>query len=97
MLDKVKVVTGDGRVNFSEKIAGDFDAIHVGAAAPEIPKYLIESLATNGRMIIPVGPEGHDQVYQQIDKDKNGKITITDLMGVIYVPLTDKDHQLQNS
>ena len=35
-------------------------------------------------MIIPVGPEGQDQVYQQIDKDEDGKITIVDLMGVIW-------------
>lgn len=32
-----------------------FQAIHVGAAAPEIPPDLVEQLAKPGRMFIPVG------------------------------------------
>jgi hypothetical protein len=29
----------------------------------------------------------------KVDKGLDGKLTKTTLMGVIYVPLTDKDHQ----
>ena len=96
MIEKVKVILGDGRNN-NDKILGSFDAIHVGAAAPKIPDFLLEKLGPNGRMIIPVGPEGETQIYKQVDKDASGKIEITDMMGVIYVPLTDKAHQLEIS
>lgn len=34
---------------------GPYDAIHVGAAAPTLPKELVEQLARPGRMFIPVG------------------------------------------
>ncbi len=34
---------------------GPYDAIHVGAAAPTLPKGLVEQLARPGRMVIPVG------------------------------------------
>lgn len=46
-------------------------------------------------MILPIGPDGGNQVFTQVDKLTNGKINITELMGVMYVPLTDKDHQIK--
>lgn len=56
-------------------------------------KQLIEQLSPGGRLILPVGPEGHDQELIQVDKNTQGKVTKTKLMGVIYVPLTDKEKQ----
>jgi len=44
-------------------------------------------------MIIPVGPVGANQDLEQIDKNADGTYTRTKLMGVVYVPLTDKDSQ----
>ncbi|XP_030376093.1 protein-L-isoaspartate(D-aspartate) O-methyltransferase [Scaptodrosophila lebanonensis] len=89
MLDsgKLIIVEGDGRKGFSAH--APYDAIHVGAAAPETPTELINQLANGGRLIVPVGPEGGSQYMQQYDKDGNGKVNMTRLMGVMYVPLTD--------
>ena len=94
----LSLVVGDGRLGLASE--GPFDAIHVGAAAPEIPEALLRQLAPGGRMIIPVGPEATrsavetDQFLLRIDKDLEGKVETKKLMGVIYVPLTDKEHQL---
>ncbi|KAG5352874.1 hypothetical protein C0989_012404 [Termitomyces sp. Mn162] len=84
---KITIVTGDGR----EDSTGPYDVIHVGAAAPSTPRKLIEQLASPGRMFIPVGT--HIQSILHIDKDQDGKVTETQVMGVSYVPLTDLDKQ----
>ena len=95
----LSLVIGDGRAGFAS--AGPYNAIHVGAAAPEIPPALVEQLAPGGRMIIPVGPEATktaletDQHLLCVDKKADGTVETRKLMGVIYVPLTDKDHQLK--
>ena len=44
-------------------------------------------------MIVPIGPEHDDQILVQIDKTADGKIKKSSLMGVVFVPLTDKDRQ----
>ena len=60
---------------------------------------LVNQLLPGGRIIIPVGPEGRDQFLEQIDKstDGGGMITRTKLMGVRYVPLTDKARQIRDT
>ncbi|XP_051477172.1 protein-L-isoaspartate(D-aspartate) O-methyltransferase-like isoform X2 [Apus apus] len=88
---RVKLVVGDGRQGYPEE--APYDAIHVGAAAAAVPKELLEELKPGGRLILPVGPEGANQVLMQYDKTREGQVVETQLMGVIYVPLTDREKQ----
>ena len=88
MLDsgQVKFVTGDGRKGWEE--GAPYDAIHVGAAAAEHHKVLVDQLKAPGRLFVPV-EEGFLQHIYVIDKDKNGSVDRKKLYGVQYVPLTD--------
>jgi len=62
-----------------------FDIIVVTAAANEIPKPLIDQLAENGRLVIPVGEPGAIQELMLLVK-KNGKIEKERLTFVRFVP-----------
>ncbi|KAM3717292.1 Protein-L-isoaspartate(D-aspartate) O-methyltransferase [Dirofilaria immitis] len=75
---RIILVKGDGRKGYEKE--APYTAIHVGAAAPEIPTELIKQLAKGGRMLIPVGPEGGPQRFVQVDKDTNGNVTQKNLM-----------------
>ena len=91
---KIILVCGDGRKGYKEY--APYKAIHVGAAAPQIPKDLYEQLDKNGRMFIPVGGQYDSQYICVVDKDINGKITERRVMSVNYVPLTSAEKQLGN-
>ncbi|VDN56134.1 unnamed protein product [Dracunculus medinensis] len=89
---RILMVEGDGRLGYPP--SAPYKAIHVGAAAPDFPKNLIDQLARGGRMLIPVGAARSNQKFVQVDKDEDGRVTKRELMGVIYVPLTSKEEQL---
>ncbi|KAI8924551.1 L-isoaspartyl protein carboxyl methyltransferase [Entophlyctis helioformis] len=92
----VSLLCGDGRHDiFTTDAVPKFDAIHVGAAAPTLPQTLVDQLASPGRMIIPVGAERGEQYLLQLDKDSTGRITQRELMGVMYVPLTEASRQVR--
>jgi protein-L-isoaspartate(D-aspartate) O-methyltransferase len=50
----VRVHVGDGTLGVLER--APFDAIAVGAAAPELPQTLYGQLAERGRLVLPIGP-----------------------------------------
>lgn len=83
----VRVIAGDGTRGFPE--LAPYDAIIVSAAAPELPRALVEQLAEGGRMIIPVGWEDSQQL--QLIEKRNGQLRTTLRELCRFVPLVAED------
>jgi protein-L-isoaspartate(D-aspartate) O-methyltransferase len=74
---------GDGYKGWKE--FSPFDIVIVTAAAEQIPEPLIEQLAENGRLIIPIGAPNAVQELILLEK-KKGKIEKSRLTFVRFVP-----------
>ena len=79
----VHVVHGDGSRGLREH--SPFNKVLVAAAAPEIPPTLIEQLAGDGRLIIPVGSRFEQQL--QLVRKVGGAISVTQHELCRFVPL----------
>ena len=76
--------TGDGYNGWKEH--APFDVIMVTAADDHIPQPLLDQLAENGRLIMPVGaPSSAQQIVLAVKK--NGRIERSKLAMVRFVPL----------
>ena len=84
--NSVTLIHGDGGIGLPEH--APFDRILVAAAAPRVPEPLIEQLAPEGIMLIPVGSRGFFQDLLMIQKDVEGNVTSRNWGGVAFVPLT---------
>ncbi len=62
-----------------------YDGIIVTAAAPRLPEKLLEQLAPGGRMVIPVGPTGFQDLLLVTRKDDH--FEEVSLSAVSFVPL----------
>lgn len=62
-----------------------YDGIIVAAAAPEYPQALLEQLKTGGRLVMPVGPHGHQDLVAVTRR--NGEFDEEYLGAVTFVPL----------
>ena len=82
-LHTIQFRTGDGYFGWPE--AAPFDAILVTAAAPRVPKPLLDQLKPGGRIVIPVGVD--DQNLEVVTKSADGT-TVDDLMPVLFGPMT---------
>jgi protein-L-isoaspartate(D-aspartate) O-methyltransferase len=80
----VTVIVGDG--NFGWKQESPYDAIIVTAAAPEIPQSLVEQLAADGRMVLPVAVNHEEQHLLRLRK-RGETVIREDLGSVRFVPL----------
>ena len=81
----VEVRIGDGYAGWPDK--APFDGIVVTAAAPRVPKALVEQLRTGGRMVIPVGGEGEIQYLKLLTKRADGGVDEKRVLPVRFVPL----------
>lgn len=83
---RITLRTGDGSLGWPEH--APFNAIIVTAAARDVPPALLEQLAPDGRMAIPVGEPWGDQELRLLEKDAPGKVTSRRVLSVAFVPLT---------
>lgn len=67
--------------------AAPFDRIMVTAGATFIPQPLVDQLADEGRMVIPTGPAGGEQILKLVIKHDAFRIDIRDTVPVRFVPL----------
>jgi protein-L-isoaspartate(D-aspartate) O-methyltransferase len=86
--DRVTIIRGDGSVGLAQE--APYDRIVVTAAAPDIPKPLVEQLKRGGILLIPVGNLSLFQNLMRIKKDAAGKVREENLGGVAFVPLTGR-------
>ncbi len=87
----IHVKAGDGYLGWPE--AKPFDAIIVTAAPDHLPRPLIEQLKEGGRMVVPVGT--YAQELKKIIK-RSGKIEATDVIPVLFVPMTGEGVKQRN-
>jgi len=78
----VHMTYGNGSVGWPEH--APYDAIVVGAAAPNIPQPLIEQLAERGRLVIPVGPR-QSQILTLVEKHA-GTLQMRQITSCVFVP-----------
>jgi protein-L-isoaspartate(D-aspartate) O-methyltransferase len=80
----VEVVLGDGMDGAPDK--APFDRIVVTAAAETVPQALVDQLADDGIMLLPLGPHDGPQQIVKIVKSAAG-VTRENLIAVRFVPL----------
>jgi len=76
---------GDGSLGWPEH--GPYDAILVTCAAPAVPQPLVQQLADGGRLIVPVGPRGYQDLVlvcktgQQVTQERLSPVAFVPLIG----------------
>jgi protein-L-isoaspartate(D-aspartate) O-methyltransferase len=80
----VEVRLGDGLAGAPDR--APFDRIIVTAAAEIVPQALIDQLAPDGVMVLPLGPHGSPQNIVRLTKSADG-VRQEELIAVRFVPL----------
>lgn len=83
--DRITIIVGDGSKGYLER--APYDRIFVAAAAPDIPKPLVDQLKPGGIMLIPVGSISLFQTLLRITKANDGKLEEESFGSVAFVPL----------
>jgi protein-L-isoaspartate(D-aspartate) O-methyltransferase len=84
--DGVEVIVGDGSEGYPP--AAPYDIIVVTAAAPIVPPALLEQLAEEGRLVIPVGDLYHQDLLLKVKQAGEVKTHVLDACQ--FVPLIGK-------
>jgi len=84
---RVTIICGDGSEGYP--MEAPYDRVLVTAAAPDVPKPLVEQLKAGGVLVIPVGGVYLYQTLVRVRK-VNRKLVHENLGGVAFVPLTGK-------
>lgn len=87
--DRVTAVLGDGGEGLPPN--APFDRIYVTAAAPDVPKPLLEQLKPEGVLLLPVGEPRFFQHLVKIVKSRDGRVLRSNLGGVSFVPLVGRE------
>ncbi len=90
--DVVEVSIADGSAGLAEH--APYDRITVAAAAPAVPRPLEEQLADNGRLLVPVGDRGYQDLILVVRRGDH--LERSELGGVVFVPLIGQ-HGYDNS
>jgi protein-L-isoaspartate(D-aspartate) O-methyltransferase len=86
-ITNVVVHIGDGSQGWIE--SAPYDAIIVSAAAPRVPKSLLNQLADHGRMILPVGGGGYQEL--ELWRREGESFLHETLLPVAFVPLRGRE------
>jgi protein-L-isoaspartate(D-aspartate) O-methyltransferase len=84
---RIRIEVGDGSLGHSS--GGSFEGILVTAAAPTIPSHLRGQLADGGRLVVPVGPLGTQELM--LVMRQGGRFVERNLGGCVFVPLIGGD------
>ena len=82
--ENVDIVVGDGFAGVPDR--APYDRIMVTAAAESVPEALVEQLADDGVMLLPLGPHAGIQRLVKVTK-AGGELQQEELLGVRFVPL----------
>ena len=83
--DNVEVAVADGSHGWPA--SAPYDLILVACASPELPSALLEQLAPEGRLIIPLGSAADEQQDLRVYERHEGDLSSRSLFPVRFVPL----------
>lgn len=87
--DNVQIVEGDGTRGCRDE--APYDAILAAASGSHVPRPLVEQLAPNGRIVMPVGDPGWVQELIKVTKQEDGILKQESLGEVRFVPLIGEE------
>jgi protein-L-isoaspartate(D-aspartate) O-methyltransferase len=88
----VEVRSGDGSRGWPEN--APFERLLVTAAGEQIPPALLEQLARGGRLVLPLGPAGAQELVV-VERHSDGSLERRSLLPVAFVPLMCDDGPME--